>query len=312
MQRIFIFAALVLWLMSCQHSPAANSLKQANSLARQKLWREASDAYRKVLAEDPTNAMANRNLGIILVRFGVYREAWPYLQQARSRYDRDYGLNYYAAEAKRGLGEYQEAIAYYKIALVSKSDSPATLAALAWTYLKVGQREIALTYSQRLQSKKSKNIDHLAIHARILLALNKNTEALSLVRAAKRRIPPHQLAYLLSIEGDALYALGQEEKALKIYAEALKANTLLAGPLLGLGKYYAAKKNIPLAIQNLEKAVRLRPQLSEGHLLLGSLYEKSNNQRAAVHYQQYLKYTGVEGDQRESVAEKIKRLKAES
>jgi Flp pilus assembly protein TadD len=297
-QRIFICLHLVALSLSCQHSRPASALHRAQAYAQQKLWREARQAYEEILRHDPEQRRAHRDLGIILIKFGAYSSGLRHLDKVQGSYPRDYHLHYYRGEAARSLGSYHQGIESYLRALACKPTAGEAKAGLAWSYLKIGELKDALTLSEQLVRLDGKKIDYLAIHARVLLALGEARAALALVRAAKPGCSAENLPYLLSIEGDALVQLKEWEAAYGAYQAALKDNSLLPGPLLGLGKYYIEKKRYAQAIENLEKSVHIKPQTSEGHLLLGSLYEHSDSAHASTHYEFSLQYMDGGGAQR--------------
>ncbi|MEN9835293.1 MAG: hypothetical protein RL011_1486, partial [Pseudomonadota bacterium] len=61
----------------------------------------------------------------------------------------------------------------------------------------------------------------------------------------------------------------------------------LAGALLGLGRYSLDHGKNQQAITYLERAVRLRPRLTEGHYLLGKTYENIDRDKSLKYYKYF-------------------------
>lgn len=309
--RIFVLLVHVILLTHCQHPMHPTTLQQANLLARQQLWREAVEAYGRIIALEPEHALAHRNVAISLVKMGEYEKALTHLQPALGKFAKDYTLNYYAGEAYRSIGEYHQAIFHYHQAETRRPAMTPVALGLAWSLFKLGQFETAARYSSKLVAQEQPELDAIVIHARILLAQQKSNEALTFIRGTKAQLDKFSLSYLLSLEGDALFALGDYHAAKEIYLRAQTENSLLASPLLGLAKCLLHEQQPQAAQKLLETAVHLRPQLTEAHLLLGGILEVEKPVRAAQHYEQFLKYAKQEGEnigQMESVKAKLKLL----
>ena len=86
-------------------------------------------------------------------------------------------------------------------------------------------------------------------------------------------------AFFNSVEGDILYEMGDGKTAEKMYRDALKDQPLLAGALLGLGKCMLDADKTTLAISYMERAVRVRPRLTEAHYLLAKLMSQQTKKK---------------------------------
>lgn len=74
----FLRAAVIgglLGLMSCVTTQQSPSLLQGNQYARDSLFREALESYKKALKEEPNNPVIRRNMGIVQVKIGDDKNA---------------------------------------------------------------------------------------------------------------------------------------------------------------------------------------------------------------------------------------------
>ncbi len=281
-------------LASCASQPKKNNLAVGNQYARDGLLREAVEAYKKEIAQKPQNMTAHRNLGMVLVKSGDYRGAVRYLEKSMAKYDDDFDANYYLGEAYRAQDKYSEAIFRYKKALKIKENDPRALKPLAWSYFKIRFYSEALATANDLQKFAPDDDQTGIILARTLLKLNRAKDALAVIENAKKKIAPGSRAYYASVEGDAFYDMGNRKAAENAYKEALKIQPLLAGALLGLGRTSLDDGKTKLAINFMERAVRIRPKLTEAHYLLGKAYEPINREKSLKYYQYFRKQASAD------------------
>ena len=112
-------------------------------------WEDAIDAYRRVVAIDPTYAAAWNNLGLLLHRMGRYAEA-------RTAYERALGESREGAEAAYNLGslnedtgDVDEAIRCYRRALDVSPDYADAHFNLAGALARAGRGDEAVRHWQR-------------------------------------------------------------------------------------------------------------------------------------------------------------------
>lgn len=264
-------------------------LKQGNAFARDGLYREAVDQYKSALVSMPEHPAAHRNLGMVLVKTGDYQGAITHLEAAMKRYSDDFDANFYLAEAYRAKDRFADAIFRYQSALrVEPKDSKA-LKALAWTFFRIRYYAETLATVRRLKREDPSDHQATIIEARALLKLHRDKEALALVQKTKEQLDKKTLPFFLSVEGDILAALGDRDRALATYREALRLDPLLAGALLGQGQVLLDRGDASKAIPFLERAVRVRPNMAEGHLALGKAYSTIDRKKAAKYYSYFAK-----------------------
>lgn len=289
-QRLFWLTVFISSLIfGCASAAKKNQIYVGNQYAKDGLLREAADTYKKVLSQSPNNATAHRNLGMVLVKIGDYKGAANHLEKSMRRYEMDFDANFYLGEAYRAQDKYAEAIFRYKKSLKIQENDPRALKPLAWSYFKIRYYSEALTIARQLQRIASEDDQSAIILARTLLKLKRPKEALATLRAAKKSIERSSRPFYNSVEGDILYDQGNTVAAETAYREALKEQPLLAGALLGLGRCTLEQGKSKLAINYLERAVRIRPRLTEAHYLLGKAYENTDKLKALKYYQYFRK-----------------------
>ena len=130
--------------------PLAPPAEQAETwFERARQWEDAIDAYRRVVAIDPTYAAAWNNLGLLLHRMGRYAEA-------RTAYERALGESRECAEAAYNLGslnedtgDVDEAIRCYRRALDVSPDYADAHFNLAGALARAGRGDEAVRHWQR-------------------------------------------------------------------------------------------------------------------------------------------------------------------
>lgn len=281
---------------------------QGNQYARDGLLREAVDAYKKALQKDPENATAHRNLGIVLVKAGDFPGAIGHLEKSMAAFEDNYEANYYLGEAYRATDKYGEAIFRYKSALKIQKDEPRALKSLAWSYYKIRYYSEALLMTQKLSAVTPSDDQVPIILARIYLKLKREKDALALLRRGAERAPASSQAYYQSVEAEIQYAMGASNDALNTYRQALKAQPMLAGALLGAGRILLEQGRNAEAVDHLERAVRVKPKLYEGHYYLGKALEKSNPQRAVRYFAFFKKNAATDPELVDLVQDAKKRV----
>ena len=278
----------------CATNPKITLVTQGNQYAKDGLLREAADSYKKAISVKPNNFTAHRNLGMVLVKMGDYKGAVRHLEKAMPKFEKDFDANYYLGEGYRAQDKYAEAIFHYKRALKLKDGDTRALKPLAWSYFKIRYYSEALSIARDLQKIAPDDDQTAIIAARTLLKLKRPKEALTIVTSAKKQIAVASKPFYNSVEGDILYDLNDYEGAARAYREALKEQPLLAGALLGLGRYSLDKGKPQQAVTYMERAVRIRPRLTEGHYLLGKAYENIDKEKSLRYYRNFRKQASAD------------------
>lgn len=286
------------------------NLEKANQYARDGLFREAIAAYQRALNTSPKNPDIQRNLGILYVKVGDYAKAVRHLEKSLRKFRNDFEANYYLAEAYRAQMRFGQAIFRYNRALEQKPRHVKSLKALTWSYYKVRFYSEALRSAKKLLRFEPNDHQSIIINSRTLLKLGRYSKALAMLRRGQALAKKGEMPYLLSVEGEVYLKTGQVEKAEKVFRLALKDQPLLPGALLGLAKtLIRSKKNFPLAMDYMERAVRIKPGLTEALYLLGKYYGKKDPKKSLYYFQNFQKLAATDPEFQEELLE-VRRLRS--
>lgn len=116
LSSLFLLAMLLLGLSAC--SPSVSLQEDPED------YREAVAELQRQIAENPDDATALRDLGVIYMRTQRPSEAYEYLQQAFARDDRDPKTLFYLGLAAEKIGRRQAALRLYERYTDVPDDSP--------------------------------------------------------------------------------------------------------------------------------------------------------------------------------------------
>jgi tetratricopeptide (TPR) repeat protein len=112
-------------------------------------WEEAIDAYRRVVAIDPSYAAAWNNLGLLLHRMGKYDEARGAYDQARGAAEGCAEAAYNHGSLNEDTGDVEAAVSCYRRALDVSPDYADAHFNLAGALARAGRGEEAVRHWQR-------------------------------------------------------------------------------------------------------------------------------------------------------------------
>lgn len=285
-------------------------LYQGNEYARDGLFRESVAQYKKSIESENKKHVANRNLGMVYVKMGMYKKAEDHLRQALSQYQNNFECNFYLGEALRAQSDYAEAIFHYQKANKIRPNDLKNLKSLTWSYFKIRYYGAAYKLAKKITKIKPNDEQTNVIMARTLIKLKKPKTALRIISKIYKQSTPQAKPYLNSVKGDILFSMGEYGKALMSYKRALKGNPMLAGSLLGVGEVLLKKGDSEGARKHIARAVRLRPSMVKGHLVLAKLYESDNRKKAIYHYKKFAKLGFTDPEFIEYVAEAKSKIMA--
>lgn len=315
MQWLIIFVVFTVSCSTTQNLDSAHYYERGNELAKDGLFRESAQSYRKALKKRPRLVQARRNLGIVQVKLKDYGSAIKNLEHVIQKFDTDFETNYWLAEAYRSQDRNADAIFRYKKALSIKPQELKAQKALAWTYYQVRYYSEALSLSQAIVNEYPKDLQAVLIVARTLIKINQSQNALQLIEKSRPVATEINLPYLQSVEGDAYVAQNRCSDAIRVYRDALKVQPLLPGPLYGLGQcYFSLGKNTE-GLSYLERAVKIKPDFTEAVYALAKAYESSKDPRALPTYKRFRKLAAKDPEFLERLADvqnKIKSAKVET
>jgi tetratricopeptide (TPR) repeat protein len=290
-----------------------NNIETGNSFAREGLLKEAIEKYKSALSINSKNKMAQKNLAIVYVRAGQFKLAVKYFEKSVDAFADDFETNYFYGEALRGVNKFADAIFRYQNALKIIPDDPKAMKSLSWSYFKIRYYSEAYSIAKKLSKLAPDDGQVSIILARTLIKLNQTKAALVVIKKAKRTANASSLPYFYSVEGDIHLAMDNCLKASEAYKLALKDQPLLPGSLLGLGRCELTNGNLPKAITYMERAIRIRPNLTEALYFLGKAYEKKDRKKSVYFYKNFEKSAAKDPEflgQLPEVKEKISSLKS--
>lgn len=314
--RTCLIALFLCSLWACQTPSQQSALKepgrdslvsQGNQFARDGLLREAVDSYKKAINKDPKNLVARRNLGIVLLKAGDAKGAITNLETSMQNFEDNFESNFFLAEAYRAEDKYAEAIYRYKRALKITPDDGRALKSLAWSYFKIRFYSEAINIANKLQRKSPGDEQALMILARTQLKLKRENEALATLKRGLERSTAMSRPYFESVTAEVYAAQGKQQEALDMWRQALKSQPMLAGALLGAGRALLEAGQDKQALDYLERAVRIKPKMSEGHYWLARSLENSNPERALKYFNFFKKNAAADPEFVELVQDAKKR-----
>ncbi|MBC61658.1 MAG: hypothetical protein CMP11_04305 [Zetaproteobacteria bacterium] len=288
--KIFFLFLIFMFMTQCVTVKEDKYLSLGNQFARDGLYREALDSYTRAYKKNPNSSVVLKNLGSVLIHLGSYKKGVTLLQKALPPYQKSFEIHFLLAEGHRALSNYSKAIYYYQKSLELNKKSRNSLRGLAWSYYNISYYSQALKTAKKLRSLYSNDFDGVIILSRILLKLERYKSVYKLTQKTLRSKLKQNLKgrnYLHSIQAEALYALGQFSKAKELFKKSLRYDPLLVSALVGLSKCLIKENKSEKAIEYLEKALRLKPDMKEIYLLLAKNYEKKNIKKSLYYYRSF-------------------------
>ncbi len=273
------------------------------SMANQGKFEEAIAYYQKALDLEPTMALSYLNMAIAKLRVGKKDEALKCVEttlQLQSYYPEAYLTK---GAVLNEMGKFDDSIAAYKKAL---EQSPRMLQAAAtasdlldgagrtdeaiaiWNGILektpddgFSQFRVALLYARQKKSKEA--LEHLTLAAKFsatpdahyalaeaLRQSGRTDEALLEIREALRLAPENREA--MNNLGRALLDAGRPDEAVTQLKTTVEKFPTFAPALLNLGWAYLTKRELTLAIENFELAIKLDPKLPDVRNFLRRAY----------------------------------------
>jgi len=178
-------------------------------------WERAEAEFQRAIALNPSNLRAHRYYGLLLMSQQRFDEAKEVLREAM-RLDPSGDVRYSLAWADASSGDYDGAIRLADEALTVQSDSVTVRVFRGGTYLRAGQREMALKEAS-IPLPADPSDDERFDHALLNAVLDRPAEARKIVKAVERGqwksyLSPAYLAMLYATLGEGSRALDLLEK----------------------------------------------------------------------------------------------------
>ncbi len=289
----------------------------ANHYIRHEQFAQAADTYRRVLEIDRTDAIAMRGEKDCAARASMKQGNWEGKGDFRTKMKNQsatadlesqdkVGLTQAELEARLGQLSQQYAADNTNIQVVKDiasvyeqmEDYANAYSFYAYAYQLGGSADISINdkamamHEKALQAELDYYEQVLAAdpdneEARATLAARKQEVAMAVVEDARNRVEANPTDAQLQFKyGQALYDAGMHTEAIPALQRARNNPNLRIKAMLMLGKCYAEKKMVDMAISQLESAdkelVAMDDTKKEILYMIGSLYETAGNREKSL------------------------------
>ncbi|MDO6566146.1 PEP-CTERM system TPR-repeat protein PrsT [Alteromonas sp. 1_MG-2023] len=240
-------------------SPAHNEtlLLKAYNLTRQGLAEQAKQIYIDILTLTPSNAAARERLVALYQSEGDTKNALYHLDRLiKDDFDNpDYLLN--KAGLLIALNDIENAKKTLNIVeSFIKQDAPKLLR-LSALLMQLNEETKALGAMEKAQAAAPSSSFILLAHARLLLQLDKVSEAKKLLSSVKGKDSDNANYWLL--KGDIFAAEGNDDEALQAYQHSLKLDSRFAPPLIAIYNYALEERYVDTFIEQSESLIKNNP-----------------------------------------------------
>lgn len=243
-------------------------LVKAVALHRQGDAAGAEKLYRGLLAADPRNADALHLLGILLRQRGSIAEAVDYLINACAAMPSNSGFLVDCAEALREYTLYEDAAAFYGLALKTEPANANIWFALGCAHHRGGNIDAALAAMQSAVDYKPDFFEALCNLSELRRLKNDFDEAVSCISRALALRPDFAEAH--NAAGKLYEAVHNPEKALFHYNQAIRLDKSFADAYNNLGNFLSARGDRRAAIDSYKQALSVKADFFEAHYNLGN------------------------------------------
>ena len=266
-----------------------NSPKKASPKRSKEELLALLEKYKEAVRVNPQDGMGHYNLGEVYVELSRYSEALPSLKEAIRINPKHRSAYYQLGFALIQMGRDEDAIEPLETCLRLDPKSQATRKRLAEAHTNIsvmhGKRKRYKESMHHIQEAINVVPDYGPAHLSMGICftdLGRYQEALKKIQQGL------QLDKNLMVDANYNFGivyskLGDPEKAIKHYKEAIKVNPKSALPNLNLGMIYSNQKNYQEAIQPLRTAIRVSPKMArEANFKLGVALMKLKRYQEAM------------------------------
>ncbi|HJT78253.1 MAG TPA: tetratricopeptide repeat protein, partial [Gemmataceae bacterium] len=226
-------------------------------------WRQAEDAYRRLLRREPGNGRVWFALAHLCQAQGRLAEAAAYFRQAIEAYPKDPQGPFCLGNALLNDGNLDEAADAFRRCLELRPDHPEALGNLGYVLGEQGKWDEAQEVYRRALAL---NPNLPEVHhnlGNLLRERGRREEALARYDEALRLRPDYAKAYIN--RGVALIALGRVAEAVADLRRGVELQPDFAEAHSSLGAALSVQGHLDAALAEYEEAIRLNPAYSEAH-----------------------------------------------
>ncbi len=252
-------------------------------LLAKRLYATGGDALsflRRAHPHHPTHFGINLRLGSLLHWDRKDEEALQYFRVALVARPKSPDVCYFLGASLHNLTRYEEARAYYYKALAQQPQEPAYHSSLGLTLRRMGEQKEAL---ERFHKAIKLDESYFPPYVHIGVAYSQQNdyrEAIQWFQKALERNPKHAESWYNL--GYAYSQTGDREKGVDCYKKATEANPEYADPYNGIGEYLQAEKKYHAAIFYYQKAINRKRDHFQALTNVGTAYGLVGEYRKAV------------------------------
>ncbi len=275
-----------------------NFILNGNKQAKAGKFNRAQKEYELALKADPSSESAKRNLGIVYVKLGFFKDAIEQLEEVLPKYQNDPEVFYFLGEAYRALDFNKQAKNCYNRGLILSHDDTRIIKSIAWVQLKENKPKEAKETLKKLYKKNPYDIQLMLIMSNIYLKQKDYKNALKILKnfedshftlaSPNKELAETEKILLLETLGDAYYGTDNCQKAQPLFDLILTVRPFLATALTKSAKCDIKKSQNNLAVQKLEKAHNSDPSNLDTLFWLGQVYASSSPDRSKFYYELFL------------------------
>ncbi|MBN1980103.1 MAG: tetratricopeptide repeat protein [Chitinivibrionales bacterium] len=273
---------------------AEASWEYAKACIAMKRPQEAKKALEKVIESDPSNVVANRELGIIYYNEKQYKEALPLLKKSYETQPDPY-VAYQLGKCYGEAKDSEAAIQYLNKALDQKKNLYEAVLELSHAYFDKGMYKEATVEFEKIESIIQLNADDYFSQGVAYENIGKSAEAYRAFRTAITKFGRDGRSQALV----ARLKVGSADLAARKYADALGNLTFIAESdpkalivnniYFLLSEAYQGMGNSAKAIESLEKAIALSQSNIEAYARLADLYTQNKMaEKARITYEKMM------------------------
>ncbi|MES2616005.1 MAG: tetratricopeptide repeat protein [Bdellovibrionota bacterium] len=298
-----ILVATFLLCSGCSSSPSDEDIMLSyiiagNKAAEMGKFELAKKEYNLALKINPNSNTAKRNLGIVLVKLGLYKDAIDSLKEISPTYPKDPEVYYFLGESYRGISLYSDAVDAYNNGLNFSAKDARIIKSLAWVYLKQNKPLAAKNLIQGYYKQDPNDVQLMLIMSGIhnkMKNYDKTIKTLKIfessnfkLKSSNKELAETEKILLLDSLGEAYFGLNNCEKSQKIYEIILNTRPFLASALMKSAKCDIKLNRTHDAEVKLEKAQASEPNNVDILFWLGYIYTSSDPKKSSFYYQRFL------------------------
>lgn len=240
------------------------------------------ESYRAILKVDADHFIANLNIGKILIKQGKHSHALDFLKKCLIESEHLGNVRLMVGICHEMTGQYTEAVNFYSLILSHEPHKISAYVQLAFTLLKMQQKNAAFEVLDTGFKINPKAYDLLFIKGNSLIENGFYASAEEVFKDLERLSPPKVI--YTSTYADLLRKMRKSEESLLKYKEALEIEPKHIPTLINYANFLSYLKRIDEAIALFHDVIALDPQNSMAFGNISNLMLIKRDLTQALHY----------------------------